>query len=96
MTPSPDFTWLFFKMIAGLVLVVGLAVFLLKYLLPKIRIGRRSRQPAWATVIDRIPLGPHTQLSLVKIAGRYFVLGTSEQSVNLIAEIPQSEGDKIE
>ena len=96
MTPSPDFTWLFFKMIAGLVLVLGLAIFLLKYLLPKIRIGKKSRQPAWAAVIDRISLGPHTHLSLVKITGRYFVLGTSEQSVNLITEIPQSEGDKVE
>jgi len=95
MTTSPDFTWLFFKMIAGLVLVLGLAIFLLKYLLPKIRIGKKSRQPAWAALIDRIPLGPHTQLSLVKIAGRYFVLGTSEQSVNLITEISPSEGDKI-
>lgn len=96
MTESPDFTWLFVKTIAGLVLVIGLAVVLLKFVLPRTRIGGRSRRPSWASVVDRLPVGPHTHLNLVKIFGRYFVLGTSEQQVSVITEVSQSEGEKID
>lgn len=92
---TPDFTWLFLKMIAGLVLVLALAVILIRFVLPRTRLGR-SRAPAWGRVIDRLPVEPQKSLYLVKIVGRYFVLGVSERSVNLVTEIPPAEGEKIE
>ena len=94
---TPDFTWLFIKMITGLVLVLGLAVILLRYVLPKTRLaGIGRKKGSWAQFMDRLPMGPKQSLNLVKISGRYFVLGVSENSVNLITELSTTEGEKIE
>ena len=94
-SPTPDFTWLFLRMTAGLVLVLALAVVLIRFVLPRLKIGR-SRAPAWGRVLDRIALEPHRSLYLVKIAGRFFVLGATEHSIGLITEVPAAEGEKIE
>lgn len=98
MTPNPDFTWLFIKMIAGLVVVLGLAFILVRFVLPKTVAGRlrKSRNAPWAILIDRLPIEPKKNLYLIRIANRYFVLGSSESSVNLITELSQAEGEKIE
>lgn len=95
MTPTPDFTWLFIKMIAGLVLVLALAIVLIRFVLPRTRLGR-SRRPSWAQLIDRLPLEQHRTLYVVKILERYFVLGSSEHSFSLITELSKPEGEKIE
>ncbi len=95
MTSSPDFTWLFVKMIAGLVLVLALAVILVRYVLPRTRLGRR-RPASWGSLVDRIPIDSERSLCLVKILERYFVLGIAGQSFQLITEISKAEGEKIE
>lgn len=95
MTSSPDFTWLFVKMIAGLILVLGLALVLVRFVLPRTGFGR-SRAAGWGRLIDRLPLEPRRCLYLVKITGRYFVLGATEHSVNVVTELTPSEGEKIE
>jgi flagellar protein FliO/FliZ len=95
MTPTPDFTWLFVKMIAGLILVLALAVILIRFVLPRTRIGR-ARRASWASLIDRFPLEAHRSLYVIKILERYFVLGSSEHSVHLITELSKAEGEKIE
>lgn len=81
-------------MVAGLVLVLGLAFFFIRFVLPKTRLGKR-RSISWAEVVSSFALEPHKHLHVVKIAGRYLVLGTSENSVGLITELSQAEGDKI-
>lgn len=95
MTSTPDFTWLFLKMLVGLVIVLGLAVFLIRYLLPKTRLGRRKGNQ-WMVLVDRLSIEPRKGVYLVKILERYFVLGITEQSVNLITELSKSEGETIE
>ncbi|MBI2981077.1 MAG: flagellar biosynthetic protein FliO [Deltaproteobacteria bacterium] len=83
-------------MVAGLLLVLALALVLIRYVLPKTgRWGRRSRI-GWARIIDRFPLAPRASLYLVKIAERYLVLGSGEGSLNLIRELSKEEGEKIE
>ena len=95
MNTTPDFTWMFIKTVAGLVLVLALAFVLIRFVLPKSRLAR-SRKDSWVHLIDRIPIDRHLQIYLVKILGRYLVLGASESSVNVITEIAQTEGEKIE
>ena len=95
MTPTPDFTWLFVKMVVGLVLVLGLALVLFRYVLPKTRLVRRRKGAIWGELTDVIRLDPHRSLYLVRILERYFVLGASEQSFQLITELSPSEGEKI-
>jgi flagellar biosynthetic protein FliO len=94
MTATPDFTWLFVKMVIGLVLVLGLALVLFRYVLPRTKFARRGGA-SWASVEDTVRLDPHKSLYLVKILERYFVLGASEHGLQLITELPASEGEKI-
>lgn len=82
-------------MMAGLVLVLALAVVLIRFVLPRTR-RTRGGHKGWVTVIDRFFLGKGVSLLLVRVAERYLVLGAAESSVNLIAELPKSEGEKIE
>lgn len=94
MQPTPDFTWLFVKMVIGLMLVVGLALFLFRYVIPRTRLGRR-RSAAWASLEDIVHLDPQRSLYLVKILERYFVLGATEQNLQVITEIPFQQGEKL-
>ncbi len=94
MISTPDFTWLFIKMLAGLLLVLGLAFILIRVILPKTKMGR-SRRNSWVSLIDRYPLDQHKSLYIVKIMERYFVLGSAENSINLVTELTQEEGEKI-
>ncbi len=94
MNPTPDFTWLFVKMIIGLVLVLGLALVFFRYVLPRTKFARRG-SASWASVEDAVRLDAHKSLYLVKILERYFVLGASEQSLQLITELSAPEGEKI-
>lgn len=94
MSPTPDFTWLFVKMVVGLVVVLGLALLFIRFVLPRTRLGRRG-DASWASVEDAVRLDPHRSLYLVKILERYFVLGASEHSLQLITELSLAEGEKI-
>jgi flagellar biogenesis protein FliO len=94
MTPTPDFSWLFVKMVIGLVMVLGLALFLFRYVLPRTKLGRRGA-PTWASVEDAVRIDAHKSLYLVRILERYFVLGGGEQGLQLITELSPSEGEKI-
>lgn len=95
MGTTPDFTWLFIKMLAGLILVLGLAILFIRVVLPRTRLGR-GRGNQWFHLVDRLPIEPNRNLYLVKIIGRYFVLGGTEHSINLITEIAAADGEKIE
>ena len=92
---TPDFTWLFVKMVAGLVLVLGLALVFIRYVLPKTRLGKR-RGVSWIEVVSSFSIEPHKNLHMVKLGGRYLVLGVTEHSLNLVTELSQAEGEKIE
>lgn len=98
MTPTtPDFTWLFLKTLLVLILVLGLAVVFIRYVLPRVSFGRTRRGTEGAILIlDRIPLDQRKHLSVVKIVGRYFVLGVSDHAVNLVTELTETEGHQIE
>ena len=92
---TPDFTWMFIKMLMGLGVVIGLAFVLLKYILPKTRL-RSFQRHQWLQVVSRVPMTPKSSVYCVKFAERFFVLGVSEESVNLITELSPEEGKHIE
>ncbi len=86
MQATPDFALLFVKMTAGLILVLVLAVVLIRYVLPKTRIGSwGKRYGGWATVVGRLTLEPRKSLCLVKVAERYFILGMTEGTLSLVS-----------
>lgn len=44
-------------------------------------------------LVERIALSPKTGLCVVKIGSSYYLIGTSEQSVKLLKELPDYEED---
>ncbi len=90
---TPDFTWLFIKMVIGLLFVLGIAVVTLRVILPRTRFGRKG-QGGWAHLLDVIRLDQTRSLYLVKIVERYFILGTAEHSLQMIAELSREDGEK--
>jgi len=93
MTTTPDFTWLFVKMLAGLIMVLALAVVFIRIVLPRTRLGK-GRREGWVNLLDTVHLDQRKSLYLIKIAERYFVLGAGGESLNLIAELSQAEWEK--
>ena len=53
MIQTPDFTWLFVMMMAGLVICLGLAVVFIRVVLPRTRLGK-GRVGDWARVLDTV------------------------------------------
>ncbi len=92
---TPDFLWLFIKMLVVLGIVLGLALVTIRYVMPKGRWNKRSRG-GWVDVVGRVMLEPHKNLYLLKLAGRYLVVGSAEQSLSLILELSKEEGEKVE
>lgn len=84
---------MFIKMMAGLVICLGLAVVFIRVVLPRTRIGRSARA-GWFSILDTVRVDQRKSLHLVKIAERYFVLGAAEESLNLIAELSPAEWEK--
>ena len=93
MQPTPDFTWLFIKMMAGLVICLGLAIVFLRVVLPRTRMGKSARRD-WVSILDTVRVDQRKSLHMIKIAERYFVLGAGEESLNLIAELSPAEWEK--
>lgn len=93
MNATPDFTWLFVKMILGLILVLILAVFFLRVVLPRTRMGR-MRQGHWASILDGVKVDQTKTLYLIKILERYFVMAAGEHSFQVVTELTREEGDK--
>ena len=98
METTPDFTVLFVKMLAGLVLVLILAVVLIRYLLPRSRFSflKGGKRSDWVSVLNQFSLGPRKTLYLIKVASRYFLLGAGENSLNLVGELNETDMQKIQ
>lgn len=98
METTPDFAVLFVKMLAGLILVLILAVVLIRYLLPRSRLSflKGGKKSDWVSVLNRFPLEPRKTLYLVKVASRYFLLGSAENSLNLVGELNETDMQKIQ
>ncbi len=82
-------------MVAGLIIVLGLAFVLIRFILPKTRLGR-NRAANWIRLVDRIVLDPRLSVYLVKVMDRYLVLGRTDHATQLLTELSSSEGQRLE
>ncbi|MEW6572622.1 MAG: flagellar biosynthetic protein FliO [Bacillota bacterium] len=85
---SNDLFWAVVRLLICLPLVVGLMYLMLRFGLYRrflpVRTGRYVR------VVEQIPLGPKTVVSLVKVSDRYYLLGHGEGTVTILKEIDES------
>lgn len=93
---NEDLIWAVVRLLLALPLVLGLAYLVLKYGLAK----RYATMPGNRRIklVEQLPLGPKTVLSLVALGGRYYLLAHQDNSVSLIKELdelPEPEDSKI-
>ena len=87
---SLDYSWLFMKVMAAMVLVCIAAVLVIKYALPRSRFIRRS-QDSQIEVLERFTLEPKKNLYILKVADKQVLIGTTDTSLSPLLELGESE-----
>jgi flagellar protein FliO/FliZ len=93
---SSDLVWAMVRMLVTLPLVLGLVYLVLKYGLSRRYVtasGNRRMK-----LVEQLPLGPKSTLSLVTMGGVYYLLAHQENSISLVkelGELPELEDVKI-
>lgn len=82
-----DFTLLFIKMIAALVVACVAAVLVLKYAVPRLSFTKRFTQNQRIKILSRVALAPKQHLYLVKISERCILLGATDHTVTKIMDV---------
>lgn len=92
---SGDLFWPMVRVLISLPLVLGMAFLVIKYGLARRYVttpGKRRMK-----LVEQLPLGPKTVLSLVALEGKYYLLAHQDSSVALVkelGELPEPEGAK--
>lgn len=89
-TSDMDFTGLFIKMIALLLVIVIMGFILIRYVGHSAKL-RGKGSGAHFELVSWYRLEPKKTVYLLKIGGRLFAIGAAESNLNLISEI--GEGD---
>ncbi len=94
---SPSLTGIIFKLLFSMVLIVGL-IYLSTLLIKKVnaRAGGGGIIGDTIKIIGRTFLSPKQALYLVKIGGKYTILGATENSINMIGELSDQEAEQFE
>jgi flagellar protein FliO/FliZ len=86
--------WAVVRLCVCLPLVVGLIYIFLRYgLSRKLLLGRAGR---YIKVIEQVPLGPKTTVSLVKIGHKAYLCGHGEGAVAILKELDEEFPDEVE
>lgn len=84
---SGDLIWAVVRMLLALPVVLGLIYLVLKY-----GLARRYVTPAGRCrmkLVEQLPLGPKSTLSLVTLGGVYYLLAHQENSISLVKELSE-------
>jgi flagellar protein FliO/FliZ len=79
-----DLFWAVVQLAVSLPLVAGLAYLAVRYGLGRRLAVNRGR---YMRVIEQVPLGPKTALTLVQVGRRYYLLAQQENNVTLLQEL---------
>lgn len=86
--------WAVVRLLICLPLVVGLIYIFLRYgLSRRLLPGRAGR---YIKVIEQVPLGPKTTVSLVKIGQKAYLCGHGEGAIVMLKEIDEEFPDEVE
>lgn len=88
--PRLDFTWLFMKVMFALLVVCLIAFVVLKYVLPRASFVRRAADSD-VEIIERFTLEPKKNLYILKVATKYLLVGTTENSIRSLLELDAKE-----
>jgi flagellar biogenesis protein FliO len=79
-------------------LVIVVLIYLSVLMLKKVSNARMGKQslPGTINVVDRHHLSPKKQLCLIKVDKKYLLVGVTEQSVNLVADVSDQNFERKE
>lgn len=80
-----SFGAMFAKTIIALVVIIGLALFVIKFLLPKITQIRRKNGSV-IQILDFQPLEQRKSIYLIRVEDKKIAVGVSEQSITKLCE----------
>ena len=80
-----SYVWLIFKTIFVMGILVAGFYYFFKFITQKVAITAIGQEVV--TILSVVPLGQNKFLQVVDIAGRVYVLGVSDNNINLITEI---------
>lgn len=80
-----DIIWLLVQTIFALALVCGLAILIFRYILPRLNVV--SYNKSIVNVVDGTSLDARKRLLIVEVAGKYLLLASSENGVQLVSEL---------
>ncbi|NNE65472.1 MAG: flagellar biosynthetic protein FliO [Pyrinomonadaceae bacterium] len=87
-----NFIWMMIQTIFALAVVCGLAYLLFRVVLPKFNlVGSGGNM---VRVVDRVQLDARKSLCVVEVAGKWMLVGVSDNGVQLVAEL-DSESARI-
>lgn len=89
--PTVDFTWLFIKMMAALVVICVAAVLILKYAVPRSALLKRFGGGQYIRLLGRASLGGRRDVWVARVGARYFLLGAGEAGVTCLAELAEKD-----
>lgn len=84
----PQMGALLLRVVISLVVVLGLAVLVTKFLQRRTFISRPGH---WIRVLDQVMVGPNKGLLLAEIAGKIYVLGITDHNITKLLEIEDPE-----
>jgi flagellar protein FliO/FliZ len=91
-----SFVWMLFQTLVALAFVCGLAYVIFRVLLPRLTSNYGSNN--MMRVVDRIGLDTRKSLYIIEVTGRWFLVASSENGVQMISELDAktaSEAEKV-
>ena len=91
---SLSFLWMLFQTLLALVFVCGLAYLIFRVILPRLSANYGSNN--MVRVVDRIGLEARKSLYVIEVAGRWFLVASSESGVQLVSELDAEAAAEVE
>lgn len=87
-----SFGWLFLKTIIAMVIVIVLAFVFIRYIMPRLQLGRKGwRRGSSIKIIERTGLDPRKALYIIQVGRKIALIGTSDNSVNKIMDLEEKD-----
>lgn len=88
------FLWMLFQTLVALAFVCGLAYLIFRVLLPRLSPNYGANN--MMRVVDRIGLDTRKSLYIIEVTGRWFLVASSENGVQMISELDAETASEAE
>jgi flagellar biogenesis protein FliO len=89
---SMSYGWLFAKTIIIMVVIIVIAFFAIKYLMPHlVRLRHRHRRESEIEILDYQPLEQRKAIYIIRIENKKIAVGVTDHSMNKLCELDDKE-----